>query len=40
MDKIGQIYILDIELTPQKNIINDVIVSDKKEKTKNQKHNM
>ena len=29
MLKIGQIYILDIELTPQKNIINDVIVSDK-----------
>ena len=32
MLKIGQIYILDIELTPQKNIINDVIVSDKKQK--------
>ena len=34
MLKIGQIYILDIELTPQKNIINDVIVSDKKSRKK------
>ena len=37
MLKIGQIYILDIELTPQKNIINDVIVSDKKQKKETSK---